>query len=294
MMNNYDVIIVGGGIAGMTAAIYTTRGGAKTLIIEKESLGGQLNSAPLIENYPGFAPMPGAEISNKISEQLDNFEIPVVYDTVTAVGRGWKRLVVETDNDYYVASAIIIATGAKYKELPYSASYEMMSYCPTCDGAFYKGQKVAVIGDGNSALQYAISLSAICKEVVICTLTDKFFGEQKVVERVMSLPNVKHLPNVITNGYNDGKLSFVSGESIEVDGIFVAIGQEPSTEFLPSSLKERDGHIINVDCQTAIQGIFTAGDCRTKKAPSQAITNASDGIQAAMLALEYLKTKAKN
>lgn len=291
-MKKYDIIVVGGGIAGLTAAIYAKRGGANVLILEREACGGQLLEAPLIENYPGFQPMPGAEIVEHIMKQIEKLQIEIEYEEVTDFSFHELNNVVRCGQKEYSAYCVILATGASHRKLS-GIEGPNVSYCPLCDGPFYKDKTVAIIGDGNSALQYCLSLSTICRKIYLCTLTQDFFGERDVIDRVLSLDNVEQVPFVLSKKYENGKLYFVDedDEPLVVDGVFVAIGQVPNTSIYPVNIMNRN-FIGNYNCRTSLAGVYAVGDCREKEAPSQAIISASDGAIAAIDAVDFLIKKS--
>lgn len=291
----YDIIVIGGGITGITAAMYAKRAGANVIVLEKEVCGGQMLEAPLIENYPGFLPSSGEEIIRSIERQVEKLGLSVKCATeVTKIGErenGYYSVI--TDEQVYKAHSIIIATGASHKKLK-GIDGDNVSYCPLCDGYFYRGTKVAVLGDGNSAMQYALYLSDICDKVIMCTLTDKLFGEEEVIQRVGKNSNIVQIKNVIAMGYKDNKLilnSTVDGEEMElnVGGVFIAIGQSPNTSFLDKKFISPNGYVINSDYETSRPGIFVAGDCRERKTPNQVVINAGEGAIVGMKAVEFVK-----
>lgn len=291
----YDIAIIGGGITGLTAAIYAQRAGAKVVVFEREVCGGQMLEAPLIENYPGFLPSSGAKIIESVMKQVERLGIDIEYEEVRSIReRKGFYYPIECESGVYEAISIIIATGASHKKLK-GISGDNVSYCPLCDGFFYKGAKVAVLGDGNSAMQYALYLADICEEVVMCTLTDKLFGEEEVIERIRNTSNIIQLENVITMDYRNGKElilnSTVDGQeqTINVEGVFVAIGQVPNTSFLDKSWISRGGYVINDNCSIKEPGIFVAGDCRERKSPNQVVINAGEGAIVGLKAVDFIK-----
>jgi thioredoxin reductase (NADPH) len=299
-----DIVIIGGGVAGMTAAIYAKRGGKNVLLIEKECCGGALSRAPLVENFPGYKPTPGVEITSAILEQVELLDIPVEYQEVKEINydygtSSWNILADEAFN----AQAVIIASGTSYKKLHSYNGEEFIEgddvcYCAVCDGALYKNQEVSIIGDGNSALQYAVMLSQICSKVNLCTLGNNFFGDDALVQKIKQISNIVHIPYVSVYRYQNKELvlnSVLNNERIIVhsEGLFVAIGQQPNTDFLNNTVyTNNQGYISN--CDTVVvgsTGLFVAGDCRAKSATRQAITAASDGAIAAVKAIEFLNNK---
>lgn len=296
----YDIIIIGCGPAGMTAAIYALRAGKKVLIIEKETIGGQISSSPLVENYPGFITISGSDLSNNLYEQVINLGGEIELEEVLKVEDGNIKKVT-TDSKTYESKSIIISTGSKFRRLGLENEESLIGngihFCVACDGAFYKNKIVAVIGGGNSAVINAITLSEICKKVyVIQNLADltsenalsNVLKEKKNVEIyynsvVKSLIGEKELESIVID--NSGKEI-----SIIIDGMFISIGQVPQNEFLNNLINLNDQKYIDADeeCKTNIDGIFVAGDCRNKKV-RQVTTATSDGTIAALQAIRYIE-----
>ncbi|MBO5914766.1 MAG: FAD-dependent oxidoreductase [Clostridia bacterium] len=300
----HDIIIIGAGPAGLTAAIYALRANKSVLILEKSSFGGQMTFSPKIENYPGFISVSGTELADSLVEQALSQGAEVELEEVTEIllnQDGTKT--VKTDCGEHTASAVIVATGAKHRLLGAKGETELVgngiSFCAVCDGAFHAGKKIAVIGGGNSALQEAILLSDLCESVTVIQNLDSFTGEQRLVEQLMSKPNVKAIFGTVVTEFLsvDGELcglvakNVASGEETKMDfeGVFVAIGLAPDTA-IAEGLAERDkwGYIVSDEkCLTATDGMFVAGDCRTKGV-RQIATAIADGATAALAAISYL------
>ena len=294
----YDIIIIGGGPAGLTAALYACRANKKVLVIEKDSFGGQITQSPKVENIPGFTEVTGNEFAEKLVEQVLAQEADVECAEVLEIVDGeYKRVV--TDSGEYTAKAVIIATGAKHRLLGLENEENLIgegiSFCAVCDGAFYEGKTVAVIGGGNSALQEAILLSDLAKKVYVIQNLDFFTGEEKLVEVLKSKENVEIiLGTVVERLIGETELKGVelnsNGEisELDIDGMFVAVGLVPQNDVFKSivELDERGYIVSGENCLTSTDGIFVAGDCRTKSI-RQVITAAGDGAISALAACDY-------
>lgn len=285
-MKNYDVAIIGSGPGGLTAALYLLRAGRSVVMFEKEGLGGQLGRCPLIENYPGFIG-PGIVLADNILDQLYmhknfNFELLEVL-SLTKEDNGWM-LTAEFD-EKYKAKYIIYAAGASPIGLKVpGASLPNVHYCATCDGPLYKGQNVVVIGDGNSALQYALELSNYCLSVCIVTLFDSFFGEKELIKQVENKDNIIVFHNFNTAKITDKTVESDRGLVLKSQGVFIAIGQKPNTGFAAEQAYvslDTNGYIITDDTMRAQDHFYAVGDCRRKDV-RQVITAMSDGCIAAM------------
>ena len=301
----YDIIIIGAGPAGLTAAVYARRANKSVLILEKSSFGGQMTFSPKIENYPGFVSVSGTELADALVEQAlaqgAEVELEEV-EKIELLDDGTKK--VTTDSGGHIAKAVIIATGAKHRLLGVPGEIDLVgngiSFCAVCDGAFHAGKKIAVIGGGNSALQEANLLADLCESVTVIQNLDNFTGEQRLADALMAKPNVKAIfGTVVTEFHADanGELSgltaknVASGEETKMDfeGVFVAIGLAPDTK-IAEGLAERDrwGYIVSDEkCLTSTEGMFVAGDCRTKGV-RQIATAIADGASAALAAIAYL------
>lgn len=296
----YDIIIIGGGPAGLTAALYACRANKKTLVIEKETFGGQITFSPKVENIPGFISLTGNEFAEKLVEQVLEQGADVESCEAIEIRDGEIKTVV-TDDGEYQGKSVIIATGAKHRMLGLDGEErfvgEGISFCAVCDGAFYKNKTVAVVGGGNSALQEAILLSDTAKKVYVVQNLDFFTGEKKLVEQLEQLDNVEIILGVTVDSFvGDNELEGIviknsAGETrkLELDGLFVAIGLIPQNEAFKNVVKLDGRGYAEVDesCETETKGIFVAGDCRTKKI-RQVTTAAADGAIAALSACDYV------
>ena len=300
----HDMIIVGGGPAGLTAAIYGLRAGKTVLVIEKGGFGGQIAFSPKVENIPGFQQIGGAEFADKLTEQAMALGAEVELEKVTSVTKNGDLFAVETEEgSTFEGRTVILALGVKHRMLGLPGEEELVgsgiSFCAVCDGAFYAGQNVAMIGGGNSALQEALLLSEVCNKVTIVQNLADFTGEKKLAEALLEKENVEVLFSTVVAGYEaeGGVLtglrlrSEVTGEEshIAVDGAFLAVGLQPENEPFAQLAKLNDWGYFDSgeDCCTATPGLFVAGDCRSKRI-RQVVTAAGDGAIAAMAACRYL------
>ena len=296
-----DIVIIGAGTAGLSAAIYALRAGKSVIIFEQLAYGGQIINTPEVENYPGIKSISGFDFAQGLYEQAVALGAELKFEQVTGIEDGAVKKV-KTSGGEYECGAIILATGAKNRPLGLDREQELIgsgiSYCATCDGAFFKGRAVAVNGGGNTALEDALFLSNYCSKVYLIHRRDEFRGEAKQVEKLKTKENIEFVLNsTITELVGDDELSGgkvldkVSGESrlIEVDGLFIAIGQMPeNAAFAPLITLDGAGYIVaGEDCKTNVEGIFAAGDCRTKTV-RQLTTAAADGAVAALAACAYI------
>ncbi|MBR2883819.1 MAG: FAD-dependent oxidoreductase [Clostridia bacterium] len=299
----YDIVIVGGGPAGLTAALYALRANKTVLVIEKGSFGGQITYSPKVENIPGFLSLTGNEFAEKLVEQVLEQGADTECTEVTKIIDGKTKTVVTEDGEEYTAKAVIIATGAKHRMLglPREENFvgEGISFCAVCDGAFYENKTVAVIGGGNSALQEALLLSDLAKKVYVIQNLDYLTGEDKLSKQLEQKENVEVITgSIVEELLGDSELEGIvikktsSGEtkSISLDGMFIAIGLLPQNESFANVLKldERGYAASTEECLTKTEGIFVAGDCRSKKI-RQVSTAAADGAVAALAACDYIK-----
>jgi len=291
----YDAIIIGCGPAGMTSAIYLARANKKVLILEKETIGGQMASSPLIENYPGYSSISGSELANNMFEQLSNLGVEIELEEVVEIKDGEIKKVITEDNTYE-AKSIIIATGCKYRLLGLDNEEDLIGkgihFCVACDGAFYKDKTVAVIGGGNSAVINAITLSDLCKKVYLIQNLDYLTAEPILIDKIKGKQNVEIiLSSVVTKINGEDELESINinnSDEIKIDGMFISIGLIPQSDFVKDLLSiNKYGYIESNDCVTALKGIFVAGDCRDKKV-RQVTVATSDGTVAATSAIEYL------
>ena len=297
----YDIIIIGGGPAGLTAALYARRANKSALIIEKGSFGGQITFSPKVENIPGFCEVTGNEFAEKMVEQVLAQDAEVECAEVVKVVNGPIKTVI-TDAGEFQAKAVIIATGAKHRTLGLESEAkfigEGISFCAVCDGAFYEGKTVAVIGGGNSALQEAILLSDLAKKVYVVQNLDFLTGESKLSDKLAAKSNVEILlGHTVKTFLGENDLSAIEIQrtadgtltTLKVDGVFVAIGLIPQNEMFRGvvALDERGYILAGEDCTTSAPGIFVAGDCRTKTV-RQVTTAAADGAIAALAACAWV------
>lgn len=293
----YDIIIVGAGPAGMTAALYARRAGRSVLILEKEMVGGQITYSPCVENYPSVKKISGMELADNLFEQINDLGAEIEFETVVSVEADGHIRRVICEGASYEARAVIIASGAKHRKLGLDREEELIgrgvSYCAVCDGAFFRDKTTAVVGGGNTALQDALYLSDICKKVYLIHRRDSFRGDLELVNKLRNLTNVEIItPANITALLGDEQISAVeldNGRRILIDGLFVAVGQSPeNTPFSSVIDLDNNGYAdSSEDCGTRTQGIFVAGDCR-KKTVRQLATAVADGATAATHACEYL------
>ena len=297
----YDVIIIGGGSAGLTAALYAKRANKSVLVIEKGCFGGQITFSPKVENIPGFAEITGNEFADKLVEQVLGQDAEVDCSEVLEIRNGEVKTVVTTDGEHQ-AKTVIIATGAKHRMLGLEHEAELVgegiSFCAVCDGAFYENKTVAVVGGGNSALQEAILLSELASKVYVVQNLDDFTGEKKLVDILMSKSNVEViLGTVVDSLVGESELKGIviknthteESKELVLDGLFIAIGLIPQNEIFKDIVQlDAYGYVVaSEDCHTTTPGIFVAGDCRTKRI-RQVATAASDGAVAAMAACDYM------
>lgn len=302
MVKQYDIVIVGAGTAGLSAAIYAVRAGKSVIVLEATTHGGQIVNTPEVENYPGIQKISGFEFANNLYKQAKSLGAEVIYEKVIGIEVNGEEKIVHTAKEDYQAKAVILATGAKNRPLGLEHEKEWIgagiSYCATCDGMFYRGKDVAVAGGGNTALEDAIFLTNYCRKVYLIHRRDAFRGEEKLLQTLKEKPNVEFVLNAnITRLIGEDGVDGVEVEDknthekrvLDVMGLFVAIGQMPeNSEFINVVDLDKGGYIeAKEDCKTKTKGIFTAGDCRTKKV-RQLATAASDGAIAALAACEYI------
>ena len=294
----YDIIVVGAGPAGLTAGIYARRANKSVLILESQSYGGQIVNATKLENYPGIASISGFDFATDLYNQTKNLGAEIKFETVIEVTKDKK---VKTEQNTYEAKAVILATGAKNRKLgvPEEDYYlgKGVSYCATCDGNFYKGKIVAVVGGGNTALEDAIYLSEIAKKVYLIHRSDKFKGEVQYVNELKGKDNVEFILNSNVVDLKGEVLESIDVKdkeenirNIEVSGLFVAVGQAPSNDIFKNKVDlNHFGYIETIDdVHTKTKGIYVAGDTRTKDL-RQLTTAVSDGSIAATVAIKEMK-----
>ena len=295
----YDSVIIGGGTAGMTAAIYLLRAGKSVLLLESTALGGQITSSARIENFPGLYGISGVEYADKLAEQVYQFggEIEPV-EVNNAYREGDHFVITTTDEDRYEGKTLILASGAAHRHLGLEREETLpgVSYCAVCDGAFYKGKRTAVVGGGNSAVQAALYLAELCESVTLIHRRQGFRCEPVLLERLKKAENVTILTDRVVNRLLGedalNGLELKHGEETEtlaVDGLFISVGQQPANEpFKELVALDEAGYIAaGEDCLTTAPGVFAAGDCRTKPI-RQLATAAGDGATAGLAANAYL------
>ncbi len=301
----YDIIVVGGGAAGMTAALYALRNGKSALVIEKNGFGGQITHSPKVENFPGTLQMSGNEFADKMLDQILAQGAEIEFENVISVeDHGDKKVVKTEEGGVYEASAVVLATGVKHRMLGIEGEDELVgegiSFCAVCDGDFYTGRRVCVAGGGNSALQEAVLLSEKCSEVIMLQDLDFFTGEQKLQDVLFAKPNVKAFTGVGISRFivKDGELCGLEIEEkksgvkriVDCDGLFVAIGLIPENEPYKALADLNEYGYFDSDerCLTRTPGIYVAGDCRSKTV-RQLTTAVADGASAALAACRYLQ-----
>lgn len=298
----FDLIIVGAGTAGLSAAIYGVRAGKSVLVLEGAAYGGQIINTPEIENYPGIKKISGFEFATNLYNQAKELGAEIRFEKVLSVQEKNGHKIVVTKDKEYEAKAVILATGAKNRNLGIEKEQELVgkgvSYCATCDGMFYRGKVVAVNGGGNTAVEDATFLSEYVEKVYVIHRRDSFRADKAEVDRLVARKNVELVLNSTIKAL-ESDASGLTGilvvdkdgkeRQIQVDGLFVAIGQAPDNEAFRNEVDlDSKGYIsAGEDCSTKTEGIFTAGDCRTK-AVRQLATAASDGAVAALAAVNYI------
>lgn len=297
----YDIIIIGAGPAGLTAAIYARRAAKKTLVLEAKTYGGQIINTLDIENYPGETHISGFDLANKLYSQAESLGAEMVFEKVEHIADKGEFKEIKTDEKLYRAKAVIVATGSENRKLGLDNEEDLVgrgvSYCATCDGAFYKNKNVAVVGGGNTALEDALYLADVAAKVYLIHRRDEFRGAETTVERLRKKGNVEFVYNSSVTKLNaNKKLTDIEvtdndgkTRSLAVDGLFVAVGRVPATRFLDGVVEMNEGGYIKAgeDCVTNVPGIFVAGDSRAKEI-RQLVTATSDGAIAAMNAVKFI------
>ena len=297
----YDVVIIGAGPAGLTAAIYTRRAAKKVLVLEAKVYGGQIVNTLDIENYPAEEHISGYDFATKLYNQAKNLGAEIVFEKVISIEANGKQKKIITTDNVYEAGSVIIATGSENRKLGLPNEDQLVgkgiSYCATCDGAFYKNKKVAVVGGGNTALEDALYLADVAEKVYLIHRRSEFRGEDSTVSRLKGKESIQFVLNSNVTKLNAGnKLESIEVASadgkvrtIEIDGLFVAIGRIPESKAFANLIKLDDAGYIEADekCHTNVDGIFVAGDSRTKDV-RQLVTATSDGAIAATEAVKYI------
>ena len=303
-MKQYDIIIVGGGPAGMTAALYALRNEKSVLILEKESFGGQIATSPRLENFPTIPSISGSEWSDLLFTQITDLGAEFELEEVENIEKLENEFNVKTNYNEYSCGAIIIANGVKPRKMGLPNEDDLVgkgvSYCAVCDGPFYKGKEIYLVGDANTALQYALLLSSYCPKIHMITLFDKLFGDQILINRVLQAENIdirhnmslielkgeKELESIVFKNAQTGEIS-----EFETNNCFIAIGQVPQNEPFKDLIELDHGFIVTNDkMETSVPGIFAAGDTRAKDS-RQVITACNDGAIAALEAVKFVSAK---
>ncbi len=302
MSLKYDIIIIGAGPAGMTAALNCLRAGKSVLVLESDTFGGQIALSPRVENFPSYKQTAGAEIMDKLYEQIVDWGADIELENAKSAVKTGKKFVVTTDYATYECTSLILATGCKHRHIGVAREEELtgkgVSYCALCDGAFYKDEDVAVIGDANTALQYALLLSGYCKSVHICALFDRLFADKALVDLVKARDNVDITYEIELKEFlGTDELSGLRFENtkthtehfVDCKCAFICVGQIPQNAPFKELVNLDDkGYVIaDESCVTSCDGVFAAGDCRTKKI-RQLTTAAADGTVAAYAACAYV------
>lgn len=301
----YDLLIIGSGPAGLTAAIYASRAQKSVLVIEKESFGGNITHSPKVENYPGYNIISGLDLADKFVAQAMDLKVNFEFDNVIEIIKNHNSFTLKCDNNTFEGKSVIIATGSKHRTLKLENESNLVgkgvSYCAVCDGPFYTNKNITIVGGGNSAMQEALLLASYCTSVTMVQNLPFFTGELALKEQIEKTENIKVLFNkkvVALNG-QDCLSSITLEDQISkelemhtTDGVFVAIGQEANNlQFKNMCELDEHGFIITDDlCNSKVEGVFVAGDCR-HKAIRQIVTATSDGSIAALQAIKYLERK---
>ena len=301
----YDIVVIGGGPAGLTASLYAARAGKKVMLLESNAFGGQIATAPRVENYPSVNEIAGAELADRMFEQATSHGVEFDMGTAT-IAKTATGFTVSTEYASFDCRAVVVATGVSHKKLGLDSEQRLngngVCYCAVCDGAFYKGKPVCVVGDGNSAAQFELYLADICSEVHLLTMFDRLFCDRELTERIVSNDKINWVQNVTVSDIlgeskvegvvcrdSDGAITYLN-----LDAVFVAIGQEPHNQSFSHLVQLDDkGYIVaGEDCKTSCEGIFAAGDCRTKKV-RQCTTAVGDGAVAGFNASIYIDNLKK-
>ena len=297
----YDIIIIGAGPAGLTAAIYARRASKKVLVLEAKSYGGQIINTLDIENYPVEAHISGFDFATKLYNQAKDLGADIMFEKVIDIKDNGNIKEIITEKNTYDTKAVIIATGSENRKLGLKNEDELVgkgiSYCATCDGAFYKDKTVAVVGGGNTALEDALYLSDIASKVYLIHRRDEFRAEESTINRVKEKDNIEFIYNSNVTKLNaEEKLNSVEVtnkdgaiKTIDIDGLFVAVGRIPENQNFAKLIElDEFGYVkAKEDCHTNVEGIFVAGDNRIKEV-RQLVTATSDGAIAAINAVKYI------
>jgi len=300
MSDIIDVAVIGAGPSGMTACLYALRVGKSVTLFEKEGIGGQAATSPRLENFPSIKSIKGEEFTQNLFEQIESLGVNFEFGEITSLSKENDTFTLVCDGNEFKARSVIIATGVKHRHIGVAREEELIgkgvSYCAVCDGPFFANQDVVVIGDGNTAVQYAILLTNYCKSVTVCTLFDKFFSEQIITKRLLENPKVKVIHNVSLVSFNGDEVESLTFEdtkskekiTVACKGVFVCVGQIPNNDNFKELTDQEKGFIVvDKDMKTKTPGLYAAGDC-TVKTVRQVATAVSDGAIAATMACRYL------
>lgn len=299
----FDVTIIGSGVAGMTAALYALRSNKKVLIIEKESYGGQIAKSPKVENYPTKKSVSGSQLTDEIFDQISDLGVVFELEDVEQINPNDDFFEVVTNYNTFQTKTVIIANGVKARKLNLENEDKFLGNgiytCAICDGPFFAGKEVVLVGDGNSAMQYALMLADYCSKVTMVTMFDKFFGEKALEISIRENKKIEIIPNAVASKLSGEheleEIEFTKSDKskfiIKTNALFVAIGQVPDNKKFENVVElDKQGYFVATeDCKTKTSGIFVAGDCRAKIV-RQVATAIGDGAVAGTQAVNYLNT----
>lgn len=298
MKSDFDCIVIGAGVAGMTSALYLKRSGINVAIFEKNYIGGQINKTYTIKNYPGFREIDGTTLAISINDQIKELEIPIIYEEVKDIINEKNTKLVKTNKSEYHTKALIIATGKKERHLGLEYENELVghgiSWCATCDGNFFKEKTVAVVGGGNTAMEDALYLSNICNKVYVINRSQIFRADKILLDQVKLKKNIDIMTNSVINtlmSKNNMLQGIIldNGKQIAIDGLFIAIGSDPVVDFATNLnlLLDKNYILVNEHMETSVLGVYACGDV-IKKDLYQIVTAASDGAIAANSVKNFL------